>query len=78
LPLVGVGGVEDASTALAKIEAGATLVQIYTGFIYRGPGVIGEILRGLSQDIARRGASSIAALVGARASEFARDVAPRA
>jgi dihydroorotate dehydrogenase len=78
LPLVGVGGVEDASAALAKIEAGATLVQIYTGFIYRGPGVIGEILRGLSQDIARRGASSIAALVGARASEFARDVAPRA
>lgn len=78
LPLVGVGGVEDARTALAKIEAGASLVQIYTGFIYRGPGLVGEILHGLSQEVARRGAGSIAALVGARASEFVADAAAKA
>jgi len=78
LPLVGVGGVEDAGTALAKIEAGACLVQIYTGFIYRGPGVVGEILRSLGQEVTRRGADSIAVLVGARASEFARDVPSKA
>ena len=39
MPIIGVGGVENAETALAKIEAGATLVQIYTGSIYRGPGL---------------------------------------
>ena len=71
LPIVGVGGIEDARTALAKIEAGASLVQIYTGFIYRGPGVVGEILRGLSGELDRRGAASIGALVGARAGEIA-------
>jgi dihydroorotate dehydrogenase len=71
LPLIGVGGVEDAATALAKIEAGASLVQIYTGLIYRGPGVIGEILRGLSEAVARRGVASLAGLVGARAQQIA-------
>jgi dihydroorotate dehydrogenase len=76
LPLVGVGGVEDARTALAKIEAGASLVQIYTGLIYRGPGLVGEILRGLSAEVARRGAASVSALVGARAEEFAGGGAP--
>ena len=69
LPLIGVGGVEDASTALAKIEAGATLVQIYTGFIYRGPGVIDEFTRGLSRAATKVG--SLGALVGAKATEWA-------
>jgi dihydroorotate dehydrogenase len=71
LPIVGVGGVEDAATALEKIEAGATLVQIYTGFIYRGPGVVAEILRGLRAEIARRGRASIGEHIGARARELA-------
>jgi dihydroorotate dehydrogenase len=78
LPLVGVGGVEDAATALAKIEAGASLVQIYTGFIYRGPGVIGEILRGLGQEVARRGVASVSGLIGARAEEIAAGAAQQA
>ena len=71
IPLVGVGGVEDVHGALAKIEAGASLVQIYTGLIYRGPAIVSEILRGLQADVARRGAASIGALVGARAEEIA-------
>jgi dihydroorotate dehydrogenase len=71
LPIVGVGGVEDAATALAKIEAGATLVQIYTALIYRGPSLVHEILRGLSAEVARRGLTSLAPLVGARAAEIA-------
>jgi len=37
LPLIGVGGVVDAATAAAKLEAGASLVQVYTGWVYRGP-----------------------------------------
>ncbi|MDE3176597.1 MAG: dihydroorotate dehydrogenase (quinone), partial [Pseudomonadota bacterium] len=67
LPIVGVGGIEDAATALAKIEAGASLIQVYTGLIYRGPGLIGEIQRALSAELTRRDAPSIAALVGSKA-----------
>ncbi|MFZ1964285.1 MAG: quinone-dependent dihydroorotate dehydrogenase [Roseiarcus sp.] len=71
LPLIGCGGVEDAESALAKIEAGASLVQIYTGMIYRGPGLIDEILDGLSRASAARGAASLADLVGVGAREWA-------
>jgi len=71
LPLIGCGGVEDAETALAKIEAGAALVQIYTGLIYRGPGLIGEILAGMKRALEARGAPDIAALAGTRAREIA-------
>ena len=48
IPIIGVGGVMSAADARAKLDAGASLVQIYTGFIYRGPQLIGEILRALS------------------------------
>ena len=47
LPIVGVGGVFEARDAREKLEAGATLVQLYTGLVYRGPGIVREILRGL-------------------------------
>lgn len=49
LPLIGVGGVDSAATAMTKIAAGADLVQLYTGFIYGGPMLPGQILRGLSR-----------------------------
>ncbi|OEI82371.1 quinone-dependent dihydroorotate dehydrogenase [Brucella sp. BO3] len=62
MPLIGVGGIDSAETALAKIKAGADLVQLYTGLIYRGPGLPGEILRGLSTAIKHEGVSSIAEL----------------
>ena len=42
-PIIGVGGIHTAEDALAKIEAGATLVQIYTGFVYSGPRLIKDI-----------------------------------
>ena len=45
VPIIGVGGVMNGDDARAKLAAGASLVQIYTGFIYRGPALIGEILR---------------------------------
>ncbi|MBE0625187.1 MAG: quinone-dependent dihydroorotate dehydrogenase [Burkholderiales bacterium] len=47
IPIIGVGGVMSAADARAKLAAGAGLVQVYTGFIYRGPPLIGEILRAL-------------------------------
>jgi dihydroorotate dehydrogenase len=44
-PIIGVGGIHSAKDALDKIDAGASLVQVYTGFIYEGPGLIKEINR---------------------------------
>lgn len=44
-PIIGVGGIHSAEDALEKLEAGASLVQIYTGFIYEGAGLINEINR---------------------------------
>ena len=43
LPLIGVGGIMTAEDAREKFEAGAALVQIYTGYIYRGPGFLREL-----------------------------------
>ena len=42
-PLVGVGGIDSGEAALAKIKAGADLVQLYSGLIYRGLGLLAEI-----------------------------------
>ncbi len=71
LPLIGVGGVDSAETALAKIEAGASLVQLYTGLIYEGVGLVAEILNGLSAALDRAGAASLTELRGTRAGEWA-------
>jgi len=53
-PIIGVGGVMNAADACAKIDAGATLVQIYTGLIYRGPSLVGECARALRAHCAGR------------------------
>jgi dihydroorotate dehydrogenase len=71
IPLIGIGGIESAATALAKIEAGATLIQLYTGLIYEGPSLIGRITSQLSEAVAAAGATSIAALVGRKAEAWA-------
>jgi len=47
LPIIGVGGIMDGAAAVEKIAAGASLVQIYTGLIYRGPALVGECRRAL-------------------------------
>jgi dihydroorotate dehydrogenase len=62
-PLIGVGGIEDADTALAKIRAGATLVQLYTALVFKGPALIGEIKRGLLAHLTDERAS-LAQMVG--------------
>ncbi|SDK82519.1 dihydroorotate oxidase A [Modicisalibacter muralis] len=49
LPIIGVGGVDSDTAAVAKREAGADLVQLYTGFIYRGPTLVGECARALAK-----------------------------
>lgn len=47
LPIIGVGGISSAQDALEKLNAGAKLVQVYSGFIYQGPGLIGKIVEAL-------------------------------
>ena len=47
LPIIGVGGIDDAASAKEKFSAGADLVQVYTGFIYKGPQLVKTILQGL-------------------------------
>ncbi len=46
-PIIGVGGVMSADDAVSKIRAGADVVQIYTGLIYRGPGLVAEAARAI-------------------------------
>ena len=46
LPIIGVGGVSSGEHAREKLAAGATLVQIYTGLVYRGPALVAECVRG--------------------------------
>jgi len=48
IPIVGAGGIMSPADARAKLDAGATLVQIYTGLIYEGPGLVKRILKGLA------------------------------
>lgn len=46
-PIIGVGGIHSAVDAIEKLNAGASLIQIYTGFIYEGPGLVAEICKGI-------------------------------
>ena len=64
LPIIGVGGVFTAADAWAKISAGASLIQLYTGFIYEGPGVAKRINAGLSEILRREGFNSLDDAIG--------------
>lgn len=63
LPVIGVGGIANADSAAEKIAAGASLLQIYTGFIYEGPDVITQAVIGASRALKRR--QTVDASVGA-------------
>lgn len=73
LPIVGVGGVFNAEDAWLKICAGASLVQLYTGFIYEGPAVARRINEGLISIMKREGFRSLDEAVGCGASEWMQD-----
>jgi dihydroorotate dehydrogenase len=76
LPLIGVGGIDSPGTAFAKIEAGASLVQLYTGMVFEGPGLIGGIKRFLSVAMDDDKCNSLQPLIGARADEWAEKTLP--
>jgi dihydroorotate dehydrogenase len=62
--LIGVGGISSGADAYDKIRAGATLVQLYTGLVYEGPGLVARIKRELLACLARDGFATIADAVG--------------
>ena len=65
VPVVGVGGITDAEGAYRKIRAGASVVQLYTGLVYEGPGLARDINRGLLDLLERDGFDSVEEAVGA-------------
>jgi dihydroorotate dehydrogenase len=71
VPLIGIGGIDSGETALAKIEAGASLIQLYTGLIYEGPTLIGTIKKHLTDALTTAGVASLATLRGRKASQWA-------
>jgi dihydroorotate dehydrogenase len=70
LPLVGVGGIDSGEAALAKIKAGASLLQLYTGLVFEGPALVGRIKQTLVDAIEQRGAQSLKPLIGAKSEEW--------
>ncbi len=69
-PIVGVGGIDSAEAAWTKIRAGATLVQLYSALVYKGPGLVKEIKAGLAERLAREGCA-LAQAVGRDAAAIA-------
>jgi dihydroorotate dehydrogenase len=74
IPLIGVGGIFTAEDAWEKICAGASLVQVYTGFIYKGPWIVRQINEGLVEILRREGFANIHEAVGSRAAEIQRNL----
>jgi dihydroorotate dehydrogenase len=64
LPIVGVGGIASAADALGHIKAGASLVELYTGLIYQGPGLVAEMKAELCNLLRREGFRSISDAIG--------------
>lgn len=79
LVIVGVGGISTGDQLFEKLRAGANLAQLYTGFIYRGPGAAARILRELLARMEREGVTSVAEVTGSGVDAWAaRWVAPTA
>ena len=64
LPIIGVGGIMNATDAWEKFTAGASLIQLYTGLIYRGPRLLGDILTDIDQRMSGAQAGSLTELLG--------------
>ncbi|HEY9617105.1 MAG TPA: dihydroorotate dehydrogenase (quinone), partial [Microcoleaceae cyanobacterium] len=62
--IIGVGGIFTAEDAWEKITAGASLLQVYTGWIYEGPWMLRRLLTGLLQKLDERGLSTISDAIG--------------
>lgn len=77
MPLIGVGGISNAETALAKIEAGASLIQLYSALVYEGPALLERIKQGLVATLEKEGHPSLDALRGRKANDWTSQPFPR-
>ena len=64
LPLIGVGGIDSPESAWERITAGASLIQLYTGWIFQGPDLVPRILEGFQQQLDRHGLRHVSEAVG--------------
>ena len=64
IPIIGVGGVNSGKAAYEKILAGASLLQLYTGFVYRGPTAAKDIKKELIQILKSEGVNNIKEVIG--------------
>lgn len=64
MPLIGVGGIGSAQDAIKRMEAGASLIQLYTALVYEGPELVTDILKGILRYLDERGLQSVAELTG--------------
>ena len=64
LPLIGVGGIDSPQAAWERIGAGASLIQLYTGWIFKGPDLVPRILEGLLSQVERHGFKNISEAIG--------------
>ena len=64
VPIVSVGGIDSPEEAYKRIKAGASLLQVYSGIIYKGPGLVGEINRGITEFLKRDGFNHISEAIG--------------
>jgi dihydroorotate dehydrogenase len=71
VPLIGIGGIDSGIAAIAKVEAGATLLQFYTGLVFEGPGLVARIKRALVDYAERARLTRIGEATGVRAEEWA-------
>jgi len=71
-PLIGVGGIDGPQAAFAKLEAGATLLQLYSALVYEGPALVARIKEGLASRLADENIS-LDAVIGRKAKDFAQD-----
>lgn len=71
MPIIGSGGVHSGESALAKIEAGATLIQLYSSLIFEGIGLVDRIKLELAEAVTRAGAKNITELIGTKTNVWA-------
>ena len=71
VPLIGAGGISDADTAWAKIEAGASLIQLYSALVYQGPELVEGILAGLAAKLREHHLINLGEAVGLKSAEWA-------
>ena len=76
IPLIGAGGIEDADSAFEKILAGASLLQIYSALVFKGPGLVHEILCGLRLRLNQKGFATLVQARGSDAERLAYQIGP--